>query len=129
MPSFHDLKDADFKPIGQPERRFVEAVVARAPDVLSPILTQLAKTTTCDPGNGWLVFRNTDGEPCKWPEGHPFDILPREQYPGPQGCYCIMLLFHANGYLQAIEFLMLENAPLQLEALTSWLLDQPEAGR
>ncbi len=123
MPCFHDLNDADFAPITARERAFIEAVVARAPDMLSPILTQLAGATTNDDGTGWLVFRGTSGEPCNWPEGHPFDIFPSDRNLGPQGCHCIMLWFHGDGQLQAVEFLMLENAPLQLEALTQWLLN------
>ncbi len=121
MPCFHELNDADFAPISARERAFIEAVVARAPEMLSPILTQLDQAVTCDDGNGWLVLRGTRGEPCNWPEGHPFDIVP-EQITGPHGCYCIMLWFHGNGQLQAVEFLLPENKPLQLEALTEWLL-------
>ncbi len=124
MPCFHELNTADFTPIGPRERAFIAAVVSRAPDVLSPVLTQLDEATTHDDGTGWLVFRDTRGEPCEWPEGHPFDIVPSDRVEiGPQGCYCIMLWFHGDGQLQAAEFLMLEkNAPLQLEALTAWLL-------
>lgn len=121
MPCFHDLRDDQFAPIAPRERAFIEALVALAPDTLAPLLTQLDNAQTCDDGNGWLVIRDARGEPCKWPEGYPFDVVLNPRYPGPQGCYNIMLWFHDDGHLQAVELLMFENAPLKLDALTEWL--------
>jgi hypothetical protein len=122
VPCFSDLKDEDFSPIRAAERTLVEAIVARAPDELAPVLTQLNAATTCDPGDGWLVFRGTGGQPCRWPEGRPYDITVPDGL-GPQGCYSIMLWFNREGQLHTIEFLMLENGRLNLEALTMWLLN------
>jgi hypothetical protein len=121
VPCFHDLRDDQFTPIGPRERAFIEALVALAPETLSPVLTQLDNAQTCDDGTGWLVVRNARGEPCKWPEGHPFDVPFDARVPGPQGCLDIMLWFHDDGQLLAVELLMLENAPLKLDELTEWL--------
>jgi hypothetical protein len=122
MPCFHDLNSDRFTPISSAERAIIEAIVARAPDVLAPILTQLDNARTRDDGNGWLVLRDARGLPCQWPEGEPFDVPPPSQTLGPQGCYSITLWFHDDGQLQAVEFLMLQkNSPLELDGLTSWL--------
>ncbi len=120
MPCFHDVGDNSFAPISQRERRFVEAIVARAPDALSPILTQLDDARACDDGTGWLILRGSRGKPCIWPEGIPFDVVDGGQL-GPQGCYNIMLWFNGEGQLQAVELLTLDTGRLNLEALTAWL--------
>lgn len=122
MPCFDHVSSDSFASITSGERAFIEAIVTRAPEVLAPILTQLDDARVCDDGSGWLIVRDARGAPCSWPEGHPFNIvLPRDQHPRPQGCYDIMLWFHRDGQLQAIELLMLENAPLELHALARWL--------
>ena len=120
MPCFRDLSSDRFGPIQPSERAFIQALVSLAPDVLAPVLTQLDDAGTCDDGTGWLVVREARGEPVSWPEGYPFDVVPAAGV-GPQGCYCVMLWFYNDGQLQAIEILMLEDASLQLNALTTWL--------
>jgi hypothetical protein len=124
VPCFHNLRDDQFTPIGPRERAFIEAIVALTPEALAPVLTQLNNARTCDDGTGWLVLRYARGEPCKWPDGYPFDVPIDPRMSGAQGCLSIMLWFHGDGQLHAVELLMLENAPLELEALTTWLVSE-----
>ena len=123
MPCFPKISSERFAPIAESERDLLTAIIELTPEVLAPIRTQLDEARTCDDAMGWLLVRNARGEPCDWRAGYPFEVV--ANWPGPQGCYDILLWFCDAGRLEAVEFLLLENEPLDLKALTAWLKAEP----
>lgn len=119
MPNFSDIPAEAYQPISEPQKRFVESLIRRTPDVLGPVATQLPNSLVADPRNGWLVFKVRCGVPC-WIES-PF-TPPLPVGPGPQGLWDVLFWFYPSGMLEAIELLMFdENERADCEAMATWL--------